>query len=159
MSLFNDITLTDSIEIKATPERIFEFFTNLSEGENYRSWHPQDHVSFRWVKGNPWQVGSVVYAEEYIHGKLHKLKFIVTRVIPNKLIEYTPGNPILRFYCPKNTFAVDRKGDICVFTASGTYRVGWLAKTFAGKKVEYGLSSVRKHMKEEGENLKRMLEG
>ena len=159
MSLFNDITLTDSIEIKTTPERIFEFLTNLSEGENYRSWHPQDHVSFRWIKGNPWQVGSVVYAEEYIHRKLHKLKFVVTKVIQNKLIEYALTNRILRFYFPKNSFVIEIKGDTCIFTASGTCRVGWLAKTFAGKKLEYGLSSTRKHMKEEGENLKRILEG
>ena len=159
MALFKDITLTDSIEIKTSPEKIFEFLTNLSDDENYRAWHPQDHVSFRWVKGNPWQVGSVVYAEEYIHGKLHKFNFVVTKVVPNKRIEYAPANRIMRFYFPKNTFTVDKKGEICVFAASGTYRVGWLAKTFAKKKLEYGLSSVRKHMKEEGENLKRILEG
>jgi len=159
MSLFKDITLTDSIEIKTTPERIFEFFINLSVGENYRSWHPQDHVCFRWVKGNPWQVGSIVYAEEYVHGELHKLKFVVIKVVHDKRIEYAPSNRILRFYFPKNSFVMDKKGDSCVFTASGTYRVGWLANTFARKKLEYGLSSIKKHMKEEGENLKCILEG
>ena len=51
-----------------------------------------------------------------------------------------------------------QKGDTCVFTASGTYRVGWLIRTFAKNKLERSLSSVRKHMKEEGENLKRILE-
>jgi len=36
-------------------------------------------VSFRWLKGQPWVEGSVIYAEEYIHGKLHKLKFKITK--------------------------------------------------------------------------------
>ncbi len=99
-----------------------------------------------------------MYAEEYIHGKLHKLKFVVTRVVPGKIIEYAPVSRLLRIYFPKNTFTVQPKGDVCIFTASGTYRVGWLVKTFARKSLERGLSSVRKHMKEEGENLKRILE-
>jgi hypothetical protein len=33
-----------------------------------------------------------------------------------------------------------------------------LARTFAKARVERGLASVRKHMREEGENLKRILE-
>jgi hypothetical protein len=36
--------------------------------------------------------------------------------------------------------------------------VGPLVKLLARTKLEQGLSSVRKHMKEEGENLKRILE-
>jgi hypothetical protein len=36
--------------------------------------------------------------------------------------------------------------------------VGWIGKTFFKKAIENGLSSVRKHMKDEGENLKRILE-
>jgi len=64
----------------------------------------------------------------------------------------------LRRYFPKNAFHLERKEDACVFTATGTYRIGWLVRTFAGNRLESGLSSVRKHMKEEGENLKRILE-
>jgi len=37
-------------------------------------------------------------------------------------------------------------------------RVGHVAKLLVKSKLEQGLSSVRKHMKEEGENLKRILE-
>ncbi|GAJ11880.1 unnamed protein product, partial [marine sediment metagenome] len=72
--------------------------------------------------------------------------------------EYVPASRFLRRYFPKNTFSVEQKEGTCVFTATGTYRLGWLAKTFAKKRLERGLSSVKKHMKEEGENLKRILE-
>jgi hypothetical protein len=36
--------------------------------------------------------------------------------------------------------------------------VGWIGKTLFKKTIEKSLSSVKKHMKEEGENLKRILE-
>ncbi len=158
MALLKEQILTDSIEIKTTPEKVFDFFFRLVDNESYRAWHPDDHVTFRWIKGHPWEEGSVGYAEEYIHGKLHKLKFVITKLIPNRLIEYAPTSWFLRIYFPKNRFTVEPKQGACIFTAQGTIRVGWLIRTFAKKRLERGLSSVRKHMKEEGESLKRILE-
>ena len=158
MALLKEQILTDSIEINATPEKVFEFFFNLVDDESYRAWHPDDHVALRWIIGNPWEEGSVVCAEEYIHGKLHKLKFVITKLIPNRLIEYSPTSWFLRMYFPKNRFTVEPKQGGCIFTAQGTLRVGWLVRTFFKKRLERGLSSVQKHMKEEGESLKRILE-
>ena len=158
MALFEDVILQESIEIKATPERIFGFLYGIVDNESYRKWHPDDHVAFRWIKGRPWEEGSVAYAEEYFHGKLHKVKFIVTKAIPHTRIEYAPLSRLLRIYFPKNTFVVERKKEMSVFTATGIIRVGRLARVFAGKKLEIALSSARKHMKEEGENLQRILE-
>ncbi len=158
MALMEEVTLTDSIEIKTTPEKVFDFLVHLVDDESYRAWHPEDHVALRWLKGNPWEEDSVVYAEEYIHGKLHKLKFLVTKVVPDREIQYVPVSRFLRRYFPKNTFYIELKEETCVFTAKSTYRVGWLVRTFAGNKLNRGLSSVRKHMEEEGENLKRTLE-
>ncbi|MFC1653063.1 hypothetical protein ACFL3F_05020 [Planctomycetota bacterium] len=57
MALLEDMTLTDSIAIKTTPEKIFSFFRNLVDDESYRKWHPEDHVALRWVKGQPWEEG------------------------------------------------------------------------------------------------------
>lgn len=157
MRLLEDVVITHSIEIKTTPEMIFDFLRNLDD-DTYRVWHPQDHVSFRWMKGEPGEEGSVVHAEEYIHGKLHKLKFTITRVDPNRRIEFAPTSRLLRIYFPMNTLEVEPKGDTCLFTASGHLRVGRLVKIFAKGKLEHGLASVAKHIKEEGENLKRILE-
>ena len=83
MALLEDVVLTDSIEINTTPEEVFSFLTGLVDDESYRAWHQEDHVTLRWLEGQPWTKGSIVYAEEYIHGKLHKLKFKVTEVVPN----------------------------------------------------------------------------
>jgi hypothetical protein len=158
MALFEEVILTDSIKIKTTPEKTFSFLTSIVDDDSYRAWHKEDHVSLRWIKGQPWTEGSVIYAEEYIHGKLHKLKFKITKIVPNKRIEYTPVSCFLRRFFPKNEFIIEQKGESCLFIASGTYRLGWIAKTFFKKAIENSLSSVKKHMKEEGENLKRILE-
>ena len=158
MKMLEDITLKNSIEIKTTPEKIFDFLIHIVDDESYRAWHPDDHVALCWIKGKPWEEGSVAYAEEYIHGKLHKVKFLIAKVIPNRKIEFRPLFWLWRIYFPKNTFIIEPKGETCVFTTTVSIRVGWFVKTFAKNKLEFGLSCVEKHMKEEGENLKKILE-
>jgi hypothetical protein len=158
MALREEIILTNSVEIKTTPEKVFDFLTHIIDDESYRAWHPDDHVAFCWIKGQPWKEGSVLYAQEYLHGKLHKLKGVVTRVIPNRTIEFAPLPRFLRIFFPKSAFIIEPKGDICVLTTTGRLRVGWLVRTLAKRQLALGLSSARKHMKEEGENLKRMVE-
>ena len=88
MKLFEGIKLEDSIEVNASAEEVFEWLCRrMMDKESYKAWHP-DHVDIRWIKGEPLQVGSIVYAEEYIHGDLHKLKFKITRIVPNREIRY-----------------------------------------------------------------------
>lgn len=153
-----DVILKNSIEIRTTPEKIFEFFSSLVDDKSYRALHPYDHVALRWLKGPPWQEGSVIYAEEYIDEELHKLTFIVTRVVPNREIEYVPVSRFRRRYAPKYSFSVESKEASCVFTAAVHARIPLLLRLLSKKKVARGLSSVQKHMEEEGENLKRILE-
>ena len=138
MKLLEEIVLADSIEIHATPEKIFGFFLQIVDDASYRAWHPEDHVAFRWIRGEPWQEGSVAYAEEYIHGKLHKFKFFIKEVVPDRKIELAPLSRLLRFYFPRNTFMIEPRNGSCVFTASGVMRVGRLAKLLAGNKIRQG---------------------
>ncbi len=158
MAFFEEVVLTDTVEIKTTPEKIFNFLTSIVDDESYRAWHPEDHVGFRWVKGQPWTEGSKISAQEYLHGKLHKLKFKITKIEPNKKIEYVPVSRFVRKFFPKNEFVIQQKGEFCLFIASGTCRLGWIGKTFFKKAITEGLASLKKHMQEEGENLKRILE-
>ena len=58
MARFQDVTLTDSIEIGATPEQVFRDLASVVHDESYRRWHPTDHVSFRRLEGEPWQENS-----------------------------------------------------------------------------------------------------
>ncbi|MGD8725573.1 MAG: hypothetical protein PVG00_16645, partial [Desulfobacterales bacterium] len=109
-------------------------------------------------KGKPWAEGSVLYTEEYLHGKLHKLKFKITKIVPNQKIEYSLVSRLVRKFFPKNEYIIEPKEDACRFIASGTYRISWLGKTFFKKAIHRGLAGMKKHMHEEGQNLKKVLE-
>ena len=147
------MTLEDSIEIKTTPENVFNWFNNLRTGEDYRAWHP-NHVDWYWIKGEPFQEGSIVYCEEYIHGNRDKLKFICTKVVPNRLIEYKPLFP-WSIIMLSSSFAIESKGeDDSIFTATLNFRSFPLIKIILKNQLE----GTRLHMKEEGVNLKKILE-
>jgi len=147
------MTLEDSVEIQTMPEHVFNWFTNLRTKENYRAWHP-DHVKWQWVKGEPFQKGSIVLCEEYIHGKLHRLKFVCSDVVPNRLIEYKPTFP-MSILMSKSQFIIEPKGEkSCVLTAAISFREGPFFKKLFNKRME----DLKQHMKAEGENLKKILE-
>jgi len=158
MALLEDVFITDSIRIKTTPEEIFSFLTGIVDDETYRAWHRDDHVSFRWLEGEPWAVGSIARAGEYMHGKVHTLKFVVTDVEPNKRIVYAPVSRLLRKFTPYNEFLIEKDRDGCLFTASVTYRLGRIGNALFVKFIDKGMAGVKRHMKEEGENLKALLE-
>jgi len=152
------INLKDSVEITATPEQVFEWLVQrMKDKESYQAWHP-DHVDIRWIKGEPLQEGSILYAEEYLQGDLHKLRFRITKIVPNRVIEYRSLFP-LSILSPGNTFLIELKGEnSCIFTAMGSLRLPrWLFKKLH-KKHENKIEATEQHMKEEGENLKMALE-
>lgn len=152
------ITLRDSIEIRANANEVFaQLVEYMSNREAYQSWHPE-HVDLRWIEGAPMQEGSIMYAEEYLQGYLHKLKFRITRIVPNELIAYRPLFP-LSIIATGNTFKIQSKGeDRCVFSADGHIRFPlWLFKKMH-KNHEGKLVASKQHMKEEGENIKKAVE-
>ena len=148
--MFEVKTLSDSIEINTSPERVYEWFINIDQ--NYKEWHP-DHVKAIWLTENKMKVGSKLYSEEYIHGELHKIKFKCTNIEPNRKIEFKNLLP-MSLICPKGSFIFEPKGDNCIFTATLSFRMGNTLSKIVKTKVE----ALINHMKEEGENLKRILE-
>ncbi len=152
------IHMKDTIEVKAPPEKVYAWLLQrMTNAESYKEWHP-DHVDLKWIKGPPMAEGSIIYAEEYLHGELHKLKFRITKVVPNQKIEYQSLFP-LSLLAPGNQFLIQATPEGCVFTASGSLRIPeWLFKKMH-KKHEHKLEATARHMKEEGENLKKAVEG
>jgi len=152
------ITIKDSIEINASADKVFnQLVENLSNRESYKLWHPE-HVDLRWIKGEPVREGSILYAEEYLHGHLHKLRYRITKIVPNKLIAYAPLFP-LSIIATGNSFKTVSKGENrCVFSSEGHIRFPlWLFKK-VHKSHEGKLVASEKHMKEEGENIKKAVE-
>ena len=152
------IRLTDTIEIHAPAVKVYEQLASyLTSKESYLSWHPE-HVDLRWIKGEPVREGSILYIEEYLQGYLHKLKYRMTRIVPNESIAYRPLFP-LSVIATGNTFKIESRGeDRCVFSADGHIRFPlWLFKKMH-KKHEGKLVASKQHMKEEGENIKQAVE-
>jgi len=141
--------IKDSIEIKTTPEKIFDWFKNIDK--HYKEWHP-DHV--KWVnETGGLDEGDIVYYEEYLHGKLHKIRSKITKIEENKRIEFKNLFPI-SILSPKGSFIIEPRGESCIFTATLSIRFGWLLSKIAKSRLDAG----KKHIKEEGGNLKRLLE-
>jgi len=146
-------TVKDSIVIKTTPEKIFDGLIKIFSSQGYfKKWH-KDHVKCQWLKGKPFEEGSILYVEEYIHGELHKMKFLSTQLEPNRKIEYRLLFP-MSVICLRGSFTVEPKGESCIFTATLTFRFGWLFTKFAKNNVE----AMKNHMREEGKNLKKIIE-
>ena len=145
--------LTDSIKIKASPVKIFDFLIGLKDTKSYKAWH-SDHVVMSWIKGEPFTEGSIVYFEEYLHGALHKAKFICTKVVPNRLIEYRSPFPLSIIF-PGNQFIIEPADEEnSFFKATVKIRMGPLS----GRMNRRQLDGVERHMQEEGQNLKAILD-
>ena len=148
------ITLRHAVEIKSSPERIFGFFANMAE--NYRAWHP-DHVEWHYLPSGQLGEGSTIYAEEYLHGKLHKLRGPITKVETNYRMEYKP------MFGVRGVFATEPRGETSLFTAEihiGTEipLLGMLLDRLMRIFMSPQLAAIEQHMAEEGQSLKRILE-
>lgn len=142
--------LTDSIRIDSPPEPVWEWLSGLSE--HYTEWHP-DHVSAEWEHGEPNQVGSILRAVEDVGGTREVLRFEMTSVEPPHRLEYRIRGPI-SMLLPGGAFAVVSDDRGSRFTATISYRFGRLTERLFKRRT----AALQRHMKEEGENLKRIIE-
>jgi len=155
MASSKHLAIKDSIEIKTTPEKIWEFFTNLDK--YYRDWHPEDHISFKWTGGKPLEEGSAFYAVQRVKGKAVKFKGTFIEIIPNRKIVFKCAFPV-SLVSPKFEWLIEPKGPNTVFTAVTYMRFGRLFQKLFKKHIEDSKKIHDKHVRTEGENLKKILE-
>jgi uncharacterized protein YndB with AHSA1/START domain len=147
------VTIRHEIEIAASSASVYSFFEHIEE--NYTKWHP-DHVVFRWIKGDGLAEGSVAYSEQRMRGKVHGLPARFTKVVPAKRVEFELTNPIARFFAPRYLWLFEATEGGCRFVAEGDVRLGRISSRL--RHVQEALAAGRKHLAEEGENLKRLVE-
>ena len=150
MRLFQRLVLEDTVEINTTPEEIWRFWANMDK--NYKAWHPEDHILFRWTKGVPMEEGSRVYAEETVAGKLLKLRLTCVDVVPNRgfaLVFPFPASLFARY-----EYKIEPRGQKTAFTAYTHLKY----PRFAHERIKSVVEVGKKHVREEGENLRRILE-
>ena len=138
--------------IRAAPADIFAFFSEMEA--NYLAFHP-DHIEFRWIDAPALTPGVRFFIAERIDGKLLEKIVAFTTVKPNSVIEFAPTNPIFRFFLPRITFRIMQKEMGIIVTQEIQLRVGPMATWLNSREFD----AVRLHMREEGENLKELLEG
>lgn len=151
MALFERIILKDTVEIETTPEKIWEFWVKMDN--NYLDWHPESHISFQWIKGRPMEEGSTLYAEENVDGIVVKGKGTIVDVVKNRKFTLKPSFPRSLFCNYK--YLIEPRGEKTAFSAFTYLKY----PGFALKRILTELDSGKKHVREEGENLKRILEG
>jgi len=126
------IILKDSIEIRTTPERIFDWFKNLDK--HFTEWHP-NHTKFVKVTGGM-DEGDIIYFEERLGGKLNKYKGKISKIEMEtsdwKLeIEYLFPASLLGV---RSLIVVESKEDTCIFTICETFG---FKKPIVGKLIDF----------------------
>ena len=154
MPLCKRLELSHSIEIKTTPEKIWNFLKNP---ENYTIWHPKDHIKVIWTEGKPFELGSKFYSEQLVFGKVQKYKAQIKEVIPNRKIVFTFKLPV-SLISPEIEWRIEPKGSNTVFTAISYIRAGHLFKKLFRNGMKNFIEEHNRHVGEEGENLKNLLE-
>jgi hypothetical protein len=149
------ITIKDSIEIKTTPERIFDWFENLDK--HFTEWHP-NHKKFVKVTGGM-NEGDVVYFEQCCEGRWFKVKGKITKMEKNK----KGWRAELKTLLAGITFIAEAKGNICIFTHIESFGfetpvIGTIVDLLLKLLYHSVFDIVKRDMIEDGKRLKEILE-
>ena len=156
------ITLKDSIEIKTTPEKIFDWFKNLNK--HFTKWSPC-HKKFVKLTGGM-DVGDIVYYEQCCEGEWYRVKNKITKIEQREQgweIDYECLFPYSLLGI-KGAFVGEKKGEACNFIAIeyfgfkvpviGTL-IDYLMKLF-NPLIRFDI--IERDMAEDGKRLKEILE-
>jgi hypothetical protein len=148
------VLLRNETWINASPEDVFHWLEHIDR--NYLEWHP-DHVSCRYIKGNALEVGSILFCQEYLHGKPHKFRMRLTRVVPGSRMEYDIGLSMRGAF---EVLPVDGGAKLIAEVELGFSLplAGKAQDALIRKIFTWRIDALEQHMTEEGERLKRIME-
>jgi hypothetical protein len=133
-------------------EEVFAFFAAMET--NYGRWHP-DHLWFRWVDPPALEPGVRFQFQERIDGKLLTKTVAFTRIEPGTVIEFAPTSRLFRLVLPRIAFRIRPTDGGVTVTQEIQIRTGPLGAWLNRREFD----AVRRHMREEGKNLRRLLAG
>jgi hypothetical protein len=141
------------VYIEASPERIWAWLDGLPG--HYRDWHPS-HLDCRYVRGSHLTAGAVLHVLERLHGRTHSLTLRADVIVPDRLLRYS-GRGF------RGAFILEPAGNGTRFTAqlevgAPLPLIGRLVDPVLRRLIATRLSAVQGHMREEGQNLKHLLE-
>jgi len=148
------IKLHDTVYINVSPSTVWAWLETLPD--HVQAWHP-DHTRARWIRGGAFVPGAEMEVVERLHGTLHCLRMRLTAVTPGRRVQYRifPGL--------EGSLEVRPSGSGTTFTATlqlGTQipLLGGLIDWLLRRAIPGRLAAVHRHLQEEGENLRRLLE-
>lgn len=150
------ISIKEETIIEASPENIFNFLSRIDS--LYKVWHPKDHVFCNVIYKDLNELGCVFHFLEKVGGFPLYLIVRVSKIERNEYIEFKPIFPLSMFNLGMGSFAIERVSDkLSKLTARVEYgnRFALLDKIF---QLFVKTEALRKHIQEEGENLKKYLE-
>ena len=143
--------LTEKTRISAPPAAVYGFFEAMDV--NYERWHP-DHVEFRWLDEAGLAQGAKASFEERIAGRRQQKTVRFTAVERDRYIEFRPTSLLVGLLMPSISFSIAPHADGCTLTQRIKVRTGPVGAWLNRREFD----AVRTHMREEGENLKRLVE-
>lgn len=146
--------LRDEVVVDAPPDDVFEFFRSMDE-QRYLAWH-REHIAFQFVEGEQIEEGARAYFEEDVGDEHIESTVRYTEVRPAEYIEFRDEDRLTRLFNPKNTFAFAPADGGTRVVAAIHLRIGPLERL--SSQVRHELDELRRHMREEGENLKQFVE-
>jgi len=146
--------LRAEVVVDAPADDVFEFFRTMDEAR-YLAWHPE-HISFRYVDGDRIDTGTRAYFEEEIGDEYVESTVRYTEVRRPAYIEFRDESRFTRFFNPKNTFRFEPVDGGTRVVAAIYLRIGPLERL--SSTVRHEVNEVRRHMREEGENLQLLIE-
>ncbi len=147
------IRLRDSITINVPVDQVWTWLNALPT--HYRQWHPA-HVTCRYEHGDHLEVGAVLYVEEILHDRLHRLRLRATHVVSGRALHYR-GRGFT------GAFLLEPANGSTSFTAELAFGtrlkvLGVILDSVLRRVLGRRLAELQSHMYEEGVNLKRLVE-
>lgn len=146
--------LADSAFINASPKTVEDWLKDLPS--HYTEWHPA-HSKCEVFGDDITSPGTEFSFEELLHGETHHLRARVSSVSHENglTIQYVVLGALSRSLGMKGAFQLQPNSGGCLFTATiSVWPPMWLCNILFGSQMK----NLAEHMKEEGENLKTILE-
>ena len=150
------LKLTHEIDIDAEPHDLWNFFEKLET--NYKRWHPEDHIFFKWVGGGSIKTGTKFHSQQIIMGRTVTYNGSIETCITNNLIKLVFDPPVSRFTEAITWELVEREKG-CSFRAATYLYEKWWFKLLFRRVWNRMIQDHNRHVEQEALNLKKIMEG
>lgn len=152
------IVLVERSRLAAAPDRVWTWFRELDT--HYPQWHPE-HLAWRTLRGEPLSEGAVVFVDEWVGPMRISGRSFISEVEAERFFAFRFGFPASLLHAG-GSFALEPTPDGgCDMTQQVRFGFEWpLIGALIDRLLALALplGELRRHMREEHENLASWLE-